>query len=65
MRRKTPSVEPMVREAFGLLMELRGRPEAPRLLKQALAFLQMLTQDGATSKIPVVFSVQIVSLRKS
>ncbi len=64
MRHKTPSVEPLVRKAFGLLMELRGHREAPRLLTQAVTLLQTLTRDGDLGETPVVFSCRVVHLRK-
>jgi hypothetical protein len=65
MRRGGNSVESMVREAFGLVIELRGRHEAARLLSQAIAFLKMLTREGDAVALPVVVSVRAMHLPKS
>lgn len=54
----------LVREAFGLLLELRSREEAPKLLGQAVAFLRMLESQGQTTAVPIVVSVQVMRLRK-
>ena len=54
----------LVREAFGLLLELRSREEAPKLLREAVAFLRMLESQEQTSAVPFVVSVQLMRLRK-
>jgi hypothetical protein len=55
----------MVREAFGLVIELRGQREAARLLSQAVAFLKMLTREGDAVALPVVVSVRAMRLPQS
>ena len=64
MRHGTKSDEVLVREAFALLLELRSRQEAPKLLGQAVAFLRMLGTQGQPGAAPVVVSVQVMRLRK-
>lgn len=63
MRRPSPSIEAQVRQAFGLLLEIRSQPEAPNLLGQAIAFLTMLVQGADAQAQPVVISVQAVRIR--
>lgn len=58
MKRSSPSLEAQVRHAFGLLLEIRSQPEAPDLLAQANAFLEMLVQGGDTQTPPLVISVR-------
>jgi hypothetical protein len=65
MRRSGNSVEFMVREAFGLVIELRGRREAPRLLSEAIAFLKMLARDASNVAPPMVVSIRALRLPKS
>jgi hypothetical protein len=55
-------VESMVREAFGLLIELRQQRDAARLLSQAVAFLKMLTREGSAVELPVVVSIRALRL---
>jgi hypothetical protein len=59
------SIEALVRQAFGLLLEIRRRREARRLLTQAIAFLDMLVRRPDTALESVVVSVQAVRLRDS
>jgi hypothetical protein len=63
MSRSTPSVEALVRQAFGLLLEIRSQPEAKPLLGQAIAFLKMLVENPATGSPPLVVSIRAVRLR--
>lgn len=65
MSRTTPSVEALVRQAFGLLLEIRTHPEALPLLGQAIAFLKMLVEDPATGTQTMVVSVRAVRIRES
>jgi hypothetical protein len=65
MSRITPSVEAMVRQAFGLLLEIRGQPEAKPRLGQAIAFLKMLVGDPTTGSPPTVVSIRAVRIRGS
>jgi hypothetical protein len=63
MSRTTPSVEALVRQAFGLLLEIRSRPRAKPLLGQAIAFLNMLVENPATGSPPLVVSIRAVRIR--
>jgi hypothetical protein len=63
MNRTTPSVEALVRQAFGLLLEIRSQPEAKLLLGKAIAFLAMLVQNPATGSPPLVVSIRAVRIR--
>lgn len=54
----------MVRHAFGLLLELRTRDNAPQLLSQAIAFLEMLARQKDVNATPVMISVRAMQLRK-
>lgn len=64
MSRQKASVEPMVRKAFELLLEIRAHPEAYRLLALAIGFLKTLARktDGDTQ--PVVVAIQAVRIRE-
>jgi hypothetical protein len=65
MSRITPSVEALVRQAFGLLLEIRGQAEAQPRLAQAIAFLKMLVEDPTTGSPPLVVSIRAVRIRGS
>lgn len=54
----------MVREAFGLLLEMRERKDAHQLLTQAIAFLEVLSRAREIKAAPVVLSVRVMQLRK-
>jgi hypothetical protein len=60
----TSSDRALLREAFALLLGLRSRPQARKLLGQAVTFLRMLEHQGEPSGLPVVVSVQVMRLRK-
>jgi hypothetical protein len=60
----TRSDRALLREAFDLLLELRSRPQARRLLSQAVTILRMLEHQGEPGALPVVVSVQVMRLRK-
>ena len=55
----------LLREAFGLLLVLRARPHARKLLGQAVSFLRMLEHQGEPGGLPVVVSIQVMRLSKS
>jgi hypothetical protein len=63
MARQTPAVEAMVRQAFGLLLEIRDRREAKSLLAKAIAFLKLLQQDRTGQANPLVVTIQAVRIR--
>jgi hypothetical protein len=65
MKRPSPSIEAMMRNAFGLLLEIRSQPGAQNLLGQAIAFLKMLAEEPAAQANPMVISVQAVRIRDS
>jgi hypothetical protein len=60
----TESDRALLREAFALLLGLRSRPHARRLLGQAITFLRILEHQGESGGLPVVVSVQVMRLRK-
>ena len=60
----TRSDRALLREAFALLLGLRSRPDARKLLGQAVTFLRMLEHQGESAGLPVVVSVQVMRLRK-
>jgi hypothetical protein len=64
MSNGTRSDRALVREAFDLLLGLRSRRDAQKLLGQAVTFLRMLEHEGQPGALPVVVSVQVVRLRK-
>ena len=64
MGRPSPSVEAMVRHAFGLVLELRSHREAQSILAQAIAFLKLLVEQRGNRSSPVVISVRAVHIRK-
>ena len=63
MNAGTRSERALLREAFELLLELRSRPQAPRLLSQAVTFLRMLENQGEPGGLPIVVSIQAMRLR--
>jgi hypothetical protein len=65
MKRTFGSAQEMTRHAFGLLLELRERPDALQLLNQAIAFLELLVRDNQVDATPVLLSVRVAQLRKS
>ncbi len=64
MSRPMPFIEALVRQAFGLLLEIRATRNARRSLTLAVAFLETLVRDTHTETPPVVVSVQAVRIRK-
>lgn len=64
MAQHVASTECLVREAFGLLLDVRRHPEARHLLVQVIAFLKMLVRDPGRDGPPVVLSVRAVSIAK-
>ena len=63
MKRKTGSVEALVRHAFDLLLEIRQRPEAPRLLTLVIGYLQSLARQGGAGGEDWVVCVRTVRIR--
>jgi hypothetical protein len=63
MSRSTPSVEALVRQAFGLLLEIRSRPQAQPRLGQVIAFLKMLAEDPTAGPPPLVVSIRAVRIQ--
>jgi hypothetical protein len=63
MSRTTPSVEALVRQAFGLLLEIRSHPDAKVRLGKVLAFLNMLIADATIGSPPLIVSIQAVRIR--
>jgi hypothetical protein len=65
MNRGTSEDRALLRQAFDLLLELRGRPEARILLGQAVIYLRLLEHQDVPSGLPMVISMQVMRLRKS
>ena len=63
MKRGTYQERALLREAFDLLLELRTRPEARRLLGEAVAYLRLLERQGESEGLPLVVSVRAVRLK--
>ena len=55
----------MARQAFGMLLEMRGRENAHQLLAQANAFLEMLVREKEAHAAPIMLSVRVMQLRKT
>jgi hypothetical protein len=64
MNRRSNSVEALIREGFALLLELRGHPDARRLLPLANAFMGTLLQQAESDSPPIVVSIKAVPIRK-
>jgi hypothetical protein len=64
MKRGTSAERALLRQAFDLLLELRSRPQARKLLGQAVTYLRMLERQGEPGGLPLVISVRVMRLRK-
>lgn len=64
MNRGTSAERALLRQAFDLLLELRSRPEARKLLGQAVSYLRLLDHQGEPGGLPLVISVQVMRLGK-
>ncbi len=64
MRSEVSNIEALVHEAFGLLLEIRGRRDASRHLAHAIHCLKMLAREGDTSQSLMVVSVRALPLSK-
>lgn len=64
MNRGTIAERALLREAFDLLLTLRSRPQAGKLLRQAVTYLRLLEHQGEQDGIPIVISVQVIRFRK-
>jgi hypothetical protein len=63
MKRGTYQERALLQEAFDLLLELRSRPEARRLLGEVVAYLRLLERQGESEGLPLVVSVRAVRLK--
>jgi hypothetical protein len=54
----------LLREAFELLLGLRSRPQAEKVLGQAVTYLRFLEHQGEPGGLPLVISVQVMRLRE-
>ena len=63
MKRGTSEERALLRQAFDLLLELRTRPQARKLLGQAVSYLRLLERQGEPGDLPLVISVQVTRLR--
>jgi len=64
MNRGTSEERALLRQAFDLLLEFRTRPEARKLLGQAVNYLRLLEHQGVPGGLPMVISMQVMRLRK-
>ena len=64
MNRGTRTEKALLREAFDLLLTLRSRPQATKLLRQAVTYLRLLERRGEPGEPPLVLSVQVMRLTK-
>ena len=65
MKATPRTTQKMARQAFGLLLELRGRDDAHQLLTKALAFLEVLAREKDVNGAPIMLSIRVMQLRKS
>jgi len=63
MKRGTYEERALLRQAFDLLLELRLRPEARRLLGQAVVYLRLLERQGESEGLPLVVCVKAMRLK--
>jgi len=63
MKRGTSEERALLRQAFDLLLEVRTRPQARKLLGQAVSYLRLLERQGEPGDLPLVISVQVTRLR--
>jgi hypothetical protein len=63
MKRGTREERALLREAFDLLLELRTRPQARKLLGEAVIYLRLLERQGEPGGLPLVLSIQVTRLR--
>ncbi|HXX23008.1 MAG TPA: hypothetical protein VEO19_07655 [Terriglobia bacterium] len=63
MKRGTSEERALLREAFDLLLELRTRPQARKLLGEAVIYLRLLERLGEPGGLPLVLSIQVTRLR--
>jgi hypothetical protein len=63
MKRGTSEERALLRQAFDLLLELRTRPQAHKLLAQAVIYLRLLERQGELRDLPLVITVQVTRLR--
>jgi hypothetical protein len=65
MKATPRNTQKMVRQAFGLLLEMRERENAHLLLAQANAFLEILARGKEDHAAPMMLSIRVMQLRKS
>jgi len=64
MNRGKRAERALLTEAFDLLLTLRSRPQAERLLRQAVTYLRLLEQQGEPGGLPIVISVRVIHFGK-
>ncbi len=64
MSQPRDSKETLARQAFGLVIELRDRPEAHGLLSKAIEVLKFLAQHGHTHAPTLFVSVRALRFPK-
>jgi len=63
MKSGTIAERALLRQAFDLLLELRSRPGARKLLAKAVVYLRVLEHQDAPGELPLVVSVQAIRVR--
>ncbi len=62
MKNPKDLIERLVQQAFGLLLQIRARPDAGRLLREVLAFLKLVLSEQNHRGPAMVVSVGLVRL---
>jgi len=63
MKTGTIAERALLRQAFDLLLELRSRPDARKLLAKAVLYLRVLEHQGEPGELPLVVSIQALRVR--
>jgi hypothetical protein len=64
MKSATIAERALLRQAFDILLELRSRPDARKLLAKAVIYLRLLDHQGEPGELPLVVSVQAIRVRE-
>ena len=65
MAHTTPGLDALVRQAFGLIIEMRHRKGAARSLALAVPYLRMLANDSSRVALPFVISVTAMPIHEN
>ena len=62
MAHTTPGLDALVRQAFGLIIEIRHQRGAARSLALAVNFLRMMARDPTQEAPPIVLRLTVMPL---